>query len=383
MTVETLTPDAMSIASVGGEPRDFVGLHRTLQRLLTKTPALYDGLSTLRIIDAIALSREQAREADLSIPTASGPHRLLIRPVLGPAGDVHAVRLWFGTEAEQVPPLRPAVGAIWDLGTQTIQQPSGITSLPGLSVEEYVPRTSIAELFHRMSAFDRHVEVLDLLYDPKPGGKLQFPVTIIPTSGRPGRWRITIRARDDLRTKGAWMLIEDITSDETPSEWPTLERTGLREAHRRAGIHLAVVHLDRVSISHWLTDPAPWIRWDYLFEPVDVFYPDDRDRLRELGGRLRSGDMAGVTIRTLDYSGRYLPTSLLVYPYPGYATTELALAQTVHITNGVTPYDPRRYPAESGRRHSPIGYDDQLHHDRAGRLKRSAAGSGLPICGNG
>ncbi|WP_406231697.1 GAF domain-containing protein [Nocardia sp. NBC_01009] len=373
LTVETLAPDVMTVASVGDAPRDFAGWQRALQRSLSKMPALYDKLTTATITEAVQTARDHAEDIDMAIPTGAGPYQLLMRPVFGPAGDVHAVRLWLGPVSEQVPELRPAVGAIWDLGSQTIEQPSGITRLPGIAAEQYAPRMSIAELFHRISTFDRHAEVLDLLYDPKPGDKLQFDVAVAYGAARPGQWRITIRARDDDRTRGAWWLIEDITSDNAPSAWPTLERVGLREAHRRAGTHLAVVQLEHTSISHWLTDPAPWIRWDYLFRPVDVFHPDDRARLVELGSQLWSGDSVGVTVRALDYGGGYTPTALLLYPYPGYSSRQLAIAQLVRVGHNVPLMEPHRQAMEPGQRSTPIGYDDQLRNWLSGRMNRSPA----------
>ncbi len=370
VTIETLTPDAMSVASVGEAPREFAGWPRVLQRLLAKMPAVYDSLTTARLAAAMQAARDQAEDVDLRIPTRSGIHELKIRPIFGPAGDVHAIRLWLGPTAAQTPELCAAVGAIWDLNSQTIQQPIGVTRLSGSAPEEYVPRMSIAELFHRMSAFDRHAEVLDLLYDPKPGDKLQFDVTVAHSSGRTGRWRITIRARDDERTRGAWWLIEDVSSDDQPASWATLERVGLREAHRRAGTHLAVVQLEHTSISHWLTDPAPWVRWDYLFQPIDVFHPDDRVRLIEISDRLRQGETAGVTMRALNYGGGYTPTSLLLYPYPGYSTRQLAIAQLVRVADDVPVLEPHQQAVEP---HAPVGYDDQLRHWLVDRMKRSPA----------
>ncbi|WP_345497783.1 GAF domain-containing protein [Nocardia callitridis] len=374
MTIETLTPEMISVASVGEAPRGFAGWQRVVQRLLSKTPAVYDTFTTSAIAEAVQTARERAEELDLEIPSRSGPHLLKLRPVFGPAGDVHAMRMWLGPASESVPQSNAAVGAIWDLETQTLQLPSGSTRLPGISAERYVPRMSIAELFRQMPTFDGHAEVLDLLYGPRAGAKLQFDVAVTDWSGRPpGQWRITIRARDDERTRGAWWLIEDVTSADTPAEWPTLERVGLREAHRRAGTHLAVVQLEHTSISHWLTDPAPWVRWDYLFRPVDVFHQDDRPRLVELGARLRSGDTAGVTIRALDYGGGYTPTSLLLYPYPGYANSQLAIAQLVRIADNFPVLDQVRPASESRQRGAPVGYDEQLRHWLAGRRKHSPA----------
>jgi hypothetical protein len=228
---------------------------------------------------------------------------------------------------------------------------------------------SIAEVFQRMSSFDRHAELLDLLYGPEPGGKLQFDVTMSDLAGRPGRWRISIRARDDERTRGAWWLIEDISAASAPVQWPTLEQVGLREAHRRAGTHLAVVQVEHTAISHWLTDPAPWIRWDYLFRPVDAFHPDDRGQLARLGDSLGAGDTTGVVVRALNYSGGYTPTSLLLYPYPGYSKRQLAIAQLVRVPDVPMLEPEQRTPGAE----TPIGYDDQLRHWLVRRLERRAA----------
>ncbi len=369
VTIETLAPGALSVASVGETAREFAGWQRVAQRLLARTPALYDSLTTSLITEAVLGVRDRAQELEQSVPTTAGPHLLRIRPVFGPAGDVHAVRVWLGPADGPKPEPAPAVGAVWDLDTQTVALPGGITSLCGISAEEYVPGMSIAELFARMTAFDRHAELLDLLYDPKPGDKLQFEVTMPGLTGNPGRWRITIRARTDTRPRGAWWLIEDISSTSMPVAWPTLERVGLREAHRRAGTHLAVVQLEHTSISHWLTDPAPWIRWDYLFRPVEAFHPDDRDRLAELGGNLRSGGTAGVVVRALNYNGGYTPTSLLMYPYPGYSARQLAIAQLVRVPD-IPLLEPEPSLLDVPGGHAPIGYDDQLRHWLSRRLER-------------
>ncbi len=369
VTVETLAPEGFSVASVGDTAREFADWRRVVQRQFARTPALYDGLTTRDIAEALRTATTGAIDLDRAFTTRSGPHRLMVRPVFGPAGEVHAVRWWAGPADGPVPPLPAAVGAIWDLDSQTLAQPSGITALSGSAPEEYVPRMSIAEFFHRISAFDRHAEVLDLLYGPVAGDKMQFEVTVLRNAGRATRWRISVRARNDEHTRGAWWLIEDITSEDNPAIWPTLESVGLREAHRRAGNHLAVVQLGYTSISHWLTDPAPWIRWDYLFRPVDVFHPDDRVRLVELGSRVRGGESAGVTVRALNYSGGYTPTSLLLYPYPGFSNRELAIAQLVRVADDIPVVEPDLTGPVATE--SPIGYDDQLRFRLAGRLRHS------------
>ncbi|MBO0854351.1 MAG: hypothetical protein J2P18_11335, partial [Nocardia sp.] len=148
----------------------------------------------------------------------------------------------------------------------------------------------------------------------------------------------------------------------------TLEQVGLREAHRRAGTHLAVVQLDHGTISHWLPDPAPWIRWDYLFQPTDVFHPEDRDRLRELDARVRGGDTAGITVRTLNYPGGYTPTSMLLYPYPGYSVRQLSIAQLTLADDLRVPEPPGRGVPGSAR---PVGYDDQLQYRLAEKIRGS------------
>lgn len=372
ITLEMLAPDVMSVASVGHAPRDFAGWQRVLQRQLSKTPAIYDGLTTAGIVDAVWCARTSARERDLSVATKEGPYSARIRPVLGPAGDVHAVQLWLGPSSEPTPEPPAAVGAIWDLESQTIAVPSGLARLAGTSAEEYVPRMSIAELFHRISGFDRHAEVLDLLYEPSPGGRLQFDATLVGYGQRSGRWRFTVRSRDDERGRGAWWLIEDVSDGEIPPPYPALESIGLREALRRAGTSLALVALEHACISHWLTDPAPWIRWDYLYRPGDVFHPEDRERLVAAGERVRLGETVGVTVRTLDYGGWYMPTSMLVFPYPGFSTRPLAIAQFVRIADDAPNPEARPAAHHPAGCTGPIGYDEQLRHHLAGRMSRRA-----------
>src|SRR6266702_6798948 len=174
VSIETLAPDTLSVASVGEAPREFAGWERVVQRLLTKMPAIYDGLSTARIAEAIGTVRDRAQALDRRIRTGAGPYLMRLRPVFGPAGDVHAVQLWLGPDGAPAPEPPAAVGAVWDLDTQAVRLPSGITALPGMSPQEYVPAMSIAEIFQRLSAFDLHAEVLDLLYAPKPGDQMQF-----------------------------------------------------------------------------------------------------------------------------------------------------------------------------------------------------------------
>ncbi|GEM33153.1 hypothetical protein NN3_41600 [Nocardia neocaledoniensis NBRC 108232] len=333
ITVETLTPEAIAVASVGAESRAFASCERVLQRLLGKNRALYDVLTTRDLVHLIASARDHAEDADLRFATGAGEQRLLVRTVPGPSGDVHAVRLWLGPALARVPALPAAAGLVWDLPSQVIHQPTGIRHLTGSGAEEYAPRLSVAELFQRVSKFDRHVEVLDLLYAPRTGQKLQFEATVASRTGRRGVWRITVRARSDAQTRGAWLLVEDLTADAEPLTWSALDHFGLREAHRRAGTHLAIMQLDQGTISHWLTEPAPWVRWSGLFEPTDVFHPDDRVRLQALAGRLGPGDATEITVHTLARDGGYAPTELLLYPYPGYSAVELTIAQLVAAEN--------------------------------------------------
>ncbi|MDO3648253.1 GAF domain-containing protein [Nocardia mangyaensis] len=370
VTVETLAPRTMSVAAVGGEPRAFASLRRVLQRVLTRTPAVYDSITTRGVVDIVEAVRQQGTGMDRELPTSAGLHLVRARPVLGPTGGVHAVHLWIGPAGAVTPPPS-AVGAVWDLGDQTVHQPMAMSTLRGVSADEHVPTMSIAELFHRAAVFDRHSEVLDLLYDPGPGDKLQFDVAVAPRAGRAagplGRWRVAARSRE----RGAWLLIEDISEQPAPPAWPTLEQVGLREAHRRAGTHLAVIQLAHTSISHWLTDPASWVRWEYLYRPVDVFHPDDRDRLVTVCDSIRAGETVDVTVRTLGYSGCYLPTWLRLYPYPGFSRSQLVIGELRLVDDCGEAESNRSDPC---RLPEPIGYDEQLrrHISGRGRLDRAS-----------
>ncbi|RJO79870.1 hypothetical protein D5S18_00935 [Nocardia panacis] len=368
MTIETLAPAAMSVVSVGDTPRDFAGWQRVLQRLFAKAPALYDGLTTVALGAAIAAACEDGEVTQLTIRTGSGPHQVKLHPVVGPTGGVHAVRLWLGPASVEPPPVPEAAGVVWDAETQTLLLSREITRLVhGVSDDQYVPRISVAEFFQQVS-FDRHADMLDLFYSPEPDGRLQCDVAVGLDTDRPAKWRITGRYRPTEHGDGAWLLIEAAISDDRVAR-PTLERAGLREAHRRSGTYLAVIQLEHANIAHWLTDPAPWIRWDYLFRPADVFHPDDRDRLIGIGDRLGSGDTAGITVRTLGYWGGYSETSLLLSAYPECSNRQRALAQLVSVA-GYLPTSPPQ-AREDVAALAVRGYDDQLRHRRGG-MSRTA-----------
>jgi len=347
VTVETLAPEGMSAVSVGAEPRDFAGWQRVIQRLLSKIPAVYDGLTTNRVIAAVVSARDTLAAIDVPVETGAGAYALRVRPVLGPAGDAHAVRLGLGAAHRHAPGPGAAVGGIWDLESQTLRLPVEVATFSGMSAQEYAPIVSIAEMFQRWTDFDRHAELLDLLYEPDPGAAMQFDVTV----GTRGRWRVSIRARDDERTRGAWWLIEDLGEGHAPPQAAALERVALREAHRQAGNHLGVLQVERASISHWLTDPAPWVRWYGLTSPVDVFHPDDRACLAAVNDRLLVGAPTAVTVRMLDDRGGYTPTALSLYPYPGYSGRQLTIAEFARVSQErpvTLPARPFRSPSHRG-----------------------------------
>src|SRR2546423_12547593 len=83
VTIETLAPEGMSDVSVGAEPRDFAGWQRVIQRLLGKMPAVYDGLTTNRVVAAVGAARDTGAGVDIPVETGSGVYMLRMRPVLG------------------------------------------------------------------------------------------------------------------------------------------------------------------------------------------------------------------------------------------------------------------------------------------------------------
>lgn len=324
--METLTPDSMSIATIGDEPRNFASLQRAAQRLLSKTPVLHGNITAQDIIDTIHDVRREPRNIDRSISTTDGTHDFAARPVIGPTGQVHGVRFWLGP-AGSTPPLRPAFGSLWDLGSQTIRH---TVKPPPNIARPCLPLISLAELFHRAIAFDRHDEVLDFLYHPEPGAKIQFDATLTHRPGRNCRWRNTIRFPKQPTEQAHW-LAEFVTAASDQLSRPTLEQLGLRDAMRRAHIHLAVIQVAYSSITYWLTDPAPWIRWDELPRPAEVFHPDDRHLLSGAADLLPSGANPTITLRTLGHSGAYSPTRCQLFPCPGRMSGQFVIGQLTKL----------------------------------------------------
>jgi hypothetical protein len=320
VTVEMLMLEAMSVTTVGDAPRDFVSLQRVVQRLLAKQLGIRDAITTQGLIDVLETTRRHRQEFVHDITTRTRRYRMVSRPVLGPDGDVYAVRFWLGPIGP-MPAQRPALGLVWDNNTQTIQQ-DPVTH----AVAAWPAAMSIAELFHCARDFDRHEEVLETLYNPKPGRRLQFDLTATHHSGRTTRWRNTIRIADKPTRLTRW-LAEDVTSASAPPAGTPLEQSGLKEAVRRAAKYIAVVELAHASISHWITDPAPWIRWARLSRPADAFHPDDRHQLAIAADQIWAGNSTGLTLRTLNHRDGYTLTNILLYPFPGRWSRHVAIGE--------------------------------------------------------
>ncbi|MBF6333219.1 GAF domain-containing protein [Nocardia transvalensis] len=334
--VETLDPAIdPAVVSVGGDPRPFTPLDRVIERLLKNQsiPASYNKMVRRKVRHAIEEVRQNGREFDSGdnpVSIGSVHYRLVALPVPGPNGGVHAVQFWFGPETSprHHPKERRAAGVVWDLDKQVIAQPIESQRLSGVPDDEYFPEVSLAGIFDRASQFDQHDEVIRLLYNPEPGDRLQFEVTVPHMAGTLMQWQVTIRARDDDQCRGAWWMWEDITSPLHPPRHPTLEQIGYRAIHRQAGTHAAVVMIAYpATICYWLTEAAPWIRWTFLKKPADVFHPEDRAALNMLNAELEIGKSAEVVVRTLSPDGDYVRTRLLLSPYPGYIGKGMMIGQ--------------------------------------------------------
>jgi hypothetical protein len=370
--VETLAPDIQTVVSVGGEPRDFAPLDRSVKRLteyLKSIPDSHNPMVQRKVRHAVDTARRTGNPFEQTLTIAAAQYLLLALPVPGPNRQVHAVQFWLGphTGIKRHPSPRRAAGVVWDLPRQVICQPIDSARLSGVPDDEYVPEVSIAEIFDRASQFDRHQQVLDLIYNPAPGDKTQFEVTVPHMEGILMRWQVSIRARDDDQCKGAWWMWEDITSDQHPPRYPTLEQVGYRAVHRNAGTHVAVVMVAYSTIPYWLTDPAPWIRWNYLSKPTDVFHPDDRRRLWELAAQLEPGQDAEVVVHTLTYEGDYAPTRILLSPYPGYTTGRRLMIGQFMPADADQPRVPLEPPADISFQQ--VGHDEQMQR----RLARYAS----------
>ncbi|KZM75472.1 hypothetical protein AWN90_19010 [Nocardia terpenica] len=368
--VETLDPAIEpAVVSVGGDPRPFTPLDRSVDRLLKNQaiPASYSKMVKRKVRHAIDEVRRTGTEFDSSDKPVRIGHvhyRLVALPVPGPNMGVHAVQFWFGPESmpRSHPEPRRAAGVVWDLGKQVICQPIESQRLSGVPDDEYFPEVSLAGIFDRASQFDGHDQVLKLVYNPRPGDRLQWQVTVPHMNGTLMLWQVTIRARDDEECKGAWWMWEDITSPKHPPSHPTLESIGYRAIHRQAGTYAAVVMIAYpATISYWLTEPAPWIRWTFLKKPADVFHPEDRAKLNMLNAELEVGSSAEVTVRTLTADGGYALTRMLLSPYPGYIGKGMMIGQFLQADDERShiPFHP--VAVQPGE----VGYDEQMRRHLA------------------
>ena len=345
----------MTVTSIGGSPKPFASLERAVKKALSdaglpnaKPDIRSSALDALR--DAYATNSSIERE----LPEAQGLWIFGV-PVPGPCDTAPAVQGWIGRPDEHEPPkLRPAAGVAWDYNKKMIIQPIESIRLSGVPDAEYVREVSLAEIIERGENVGQVTELLDFTQTPPVAGKsLQFQVNVPHSAGHVMRWQVNIRSRNDDQAQGSWWMWEDVTSSENQPAYATLEDIGYRAAHRRAGIYIAVLHPESATIPHWITDPAPWVKWRYLRHPSDVFHPHDRPRIRALAAAADRTDE--IVVATLLPGLGYSRSRLLLTPYPGLTgNRQLMIAQIERES------DPReRIPLEPDFR---PGYVEQEEH---------------------
>lgn len=348
MVAETLDPATpMTIVSVGGRPRDFTRRERVVHDALVKGGLVKGGLERPPTLDmklfvgkAFDDARESRHTVERKIPDT--PLTAICIPVPGPFGDAHAVQGWIGNLRDtEPPPPRPAAGVVWDFDKQMIIQPIESIRLSGVPDDEYVREVSLAEIIERGEKVAHVERLLEVTQNPPiPGDYMRFPVSVPHLKGHTMTWQVTLRSRDDEQCRGSWWMWEDMTSETNTPQYPTLEDVGYQAVHRRAGIHVAVVNLESATIPHWLTEPAPWIKFRYLNTPTEVFHPGDRARISAHVKNPRNE----LVVRTLLPELGYTHSRLILTPFPGLSENrQLMIAQVERDA------DPReRIPLEPG-----------------------------------
>ncbi|WP_067721493.1 GAF domain-containing protein [Nocardia yamanashiensis] len=269
VVIETLTePDDFTVVLDGPAPRAFSRLNRASISRNSTAARMLPGL----VRDAAATGRTRDQYFHLSDDRV---RRMMVIPVAGPTGIVHATAVWVGGIEEPLPRL-PIIGAIeWTIQGLAVANPAGQFLLRAPQGDLLSAHT----LPEMLSGFDE--------FEDRPGFLSLFNLGDLDTPAQ--QWHGTARLRYDdggelhtlflaARAVGQGTdrvvraVVTDITGSQTPTR-PDLTLAAVRHMPITPGHALALADLKTGFIHEWLTSSptSPLTAWRHHnpeFDPV-------------------------------------------------------------------------------------------------------------------
>ncbi|PXX66548.1 hypothetical protein DFR70_103297 [Nocardia tenerifensis] len=315
LLIETLGHvDTWSLLAVGTAPREW----KSFQRAVSP-----------RLQPLVATAYTTGASIDQQLPQSrhnwSGL-RIVVAPLHGPGGRVHAVRLWVGT-GDPPPPVGVAAFAVDARARRIEVVPYDFG--PHFEHERVV--WIGAESFEMIERFDGALDLVATLARSEPGDRWLDIATVRASTGPR---TLLLAARNPDENRYHWLgLAVDVTDSVAPQrksvEAATLDL--LRGA--QPNLYLAIVDLAQVRLIRWVTEPVPGLRWGRGTDERTVPHPTDRERILLARNDIRSGTervtLTGVRLAT--DTGDWLVADLEASPLPGATTgapaPEFALVQ--------------------------------------------------------
>ncbi|MBF6171367.1 GAF domain-containing protein [Nocardia blacklockiae] len=260
LLIETLGgPETWSVLAVGSAPRQWKSLARTVPS---------------RLLPVLAAAVETREPVELELPRsrhAWSRQRARAVPVLGPDGEVYAVRFRVGdVTVAPVPPVAPFRMDARTRRTEVVSAGLGPDFTRGRSV--WVG----AESFEYMERFDGALDLVATVSRAEPGTRWSGTCTV----RTPGGLRTLLIATRNTDDPWCWHgLLADVT-ESVPAQGKSFEAATVDTLMSSdPGLYLAVVDTARVRLIRWISAPVPGLRWTGETDERTLPHPDDRARI--------------------------------------------------------------------------------------------------------
>lgn len=287
--VETFGLKSPTLIGLGSRPRNMVPLDKFFARNHTS-------LATARA----ALAHVTAGGEPFDATTSNG-RRCIARPLSAYDGRVNGAWLWLGGTDESEPSHDLAGAWYFNLTTFEVAGSDELLDLYHQPQEERRTKRAMGEAFTRLTAGPDASDALAKIVRSQPGSEHQAIWTVTCDDGDRRAAHFSCRALLHATPGGPQIVLHGITQDLGPADdvpqaphVAVLERRVL-DAAARPGTHRAIVDVRTGHIIQWVDSPPLTIDW--AVPGVDVFHPDDVERVRELNRLVDGAVTASLRLR--------------------------------------------------------------------------------------
>ncbi|WP_156686373.1 PAS domain-containing protein [Mycobacterium sp. Marseille-P9652] len=305
--------DWLLVETLGGDPA-VVAQGSQLKNLVPITTFMRRNPHLSAVRTAIAETVQTGQS--LTSITPKRDRVIRTEPVVMSDGHIHGVHVWTGP-ADTEPPERPTPGPLkWDLtlGVATDTRESLINSGKNPEAEVTFGRAFAEDLPSR-ELNPNETKVLAMAVKAKPDQTLCSTWDLTDWQGKPIRIGFVARTGLEEGPDGRDHLVARAINWRSEVKGPVVSTDDLAQrilsGLAQAGVHRALVDLDKWTLLKWLDEPCPFYDWRGSKAERNWVHPDDEHLMTSMTTEFADGATSRV-LRMRGHDADWVPVHVTV-----------------------------------------------------------------------